>query len=155
MHTIRFLFLIGILACYAACSQQEAIDGSAPSPPKSTKEALRSFQIESGFEIQLVASEPLVQDPIFITFDEDGRLWVIEMRSFMPDIDGEGESLPLGRINVLEDSNRDGQMDKSTIYLDSLIMPRALGLIKGGALVAENNALWITYDDDGDRKSVV
>jgi len=150
MPTIRFLFLICILSCLSACSKQESMDGTAPSPPKSPKEALKSFQIESGFEVQLVASEPMVQDPIFITFDEDGRLWVVEMRSFMPDIDGEGESLPLGRINVLEDSNGDGQMDKSTIYLDSLIMPRALGLIKGGALVAENNALWITYDDDGD-----
>lgn len=150
MKTHRFLFpfLFAVLA--SACSAEKPIDGHAASPPKSPKEALKSFQIENGFEIQLVASEPLVQDPIFITFDEDGRLWVIEMRSFMPDIDGEGESLPLGRINVLEDTNGDGQMDKSTIYLDSLIMPRALGLIKGGALVAENNALWITYDDDGD-----
>lgn len=150
MPTIRFLFLFCILSCLSACSKQEPIDGTAPSPPKSPREALKSFQIESGFEIQLVASEPMVQDPIFITFDEDGRIWVVEMRSFMPDIDGEGESLPMGRINVLEDSNGDGQMDKSTIYLDSLLMPRALGLIKGGALVAENNALWITYDDDGD-----
>lgn len=150
MHTVRFLFLFCLLYCFSACSKHESIDGNAPSPPKSPKEAIKSFQIESGFEVQLVASEPLVQDPIFITFDEDGRLWIIEMRSFMPDIDGEGESLPLGRINVLEDSNGDGQINKSTIYLDSLIMPRALGLIKGGALVAENNALWITFDDDGD-----
>lgn len=153
MPTIRFLFTVSLLSCIFACSKHEPINGEAPSPPKSPKEALKSFQIEPGFEIQLVASEPLVQDPIFITFDEDGRLWVVEMRSFMPDIDGEGESLPLGRINVLEDSNGDGQMDKSTIYLDSLIMPRALGLIKGGALVAENNALWITFDDNGDLKA--
>lgn len=150
MITIRFLFLFCILSCFSACSKQEPIDGTAPSPPKSPKEALKSFQIESGFEIQLVASEPMVQDPIFLTFDEDGRLWIVEMRSFMPDIDGNGESLPLGRINILEDSNGDGKMDKSTIYLDSLIMPRALGLIRGGALVAENNALWLTFDDDGD-----
>jgi glucose/arabinose dehydrogenase/cytochrome c553 len=150
MKTPRFLFSIMLFFLVMACAEQEAIDGNAPSPPKSPKESLKTFQIEKGFEVQLVVAEPLVQDPIFITFDEDGRLWVVEMRSFMPDIDGEGESLPMGRISVLEDINGDGMMDKSTIYLDSLIMPRALGLIKGGALVAENNALWITYDLDGD-----
>jgi len=150
MKIPRFLYFIILSALVFACAEKEVIDGNAPSPPKSPKESLKTFQIEKGFEVQLVAAEPLVQDPIFITFDEDGRLWVIEMRSFMPDIDGEGESLPLGRISILEDSNGDGMMDKSTIYLDSLIMPRALGLIKGGALVSENNALWITYDLDGD-----
>ncbi len=150
MKTIRFLFPLLVAVLAITCTAEKPIDGHASASPQSPKQALKSFQIESGFEIQLVASEPLVQDPIFITFDEDGRLWTIEMRSFMPDIDGEGESLPLGRINILEDTNGDGQMDKSTIYLDSLIMPRALGLINGGALVAENNALWLTYDDDGD-----
>ncbi len=150
MNLPRSLFPFLALVWLFACTAESPIDGNTPSPPKSPQEALKTFQIEQGFEIQLVVSEPLVQDPIFITFDEDGRLWVIEMRSFMPDIDGEGEKLPLGRINVLEDTNGNGQMDKSTIYLDSLIMPRALGLIKGGALVAENNALWITYDDNGD-----
>jgi mono/diheme cytochrome c family protein/glucose/arabinose dehydrogenase len=153
MHLIRFLLPVPILLLLFSCSENQIIDGSAPSPPKSPQESLKTFQIEKGLEVQLVAAEPLVQDPIFITFDEDGRLWVVEMRSFMPDIDGEGESLPLGRINILEDTNGDGKMDKSTIYLDSLIMPRALGLIKGGALVAENNALWITYDDDGDLRA--
>jgi glucose/arabinose dehydrogenase/cytochrome c553 len=150
MKIPRFLYFFLLSALVFACAEEEVIDGNAPSPPKNPKESLKTFQIEKGFEIQLVAAEPLVQDPIFITFDEDGRLWVVEMRSFMPDIDGKGESLPLGRISVLEDSNGDGMMDKSTIYLDSLIMPRALGLIKGGALVAENNALWITYDLNGD-----
>jgi glucose/arabinose dehydrogenase len=150
MKIPRFLYSLILSALVFACAEEEEIDGNVPSPPKSPKESLKTFQIEKGFEIQLVAAEPLVQDPIFITFDEDGRLWVVEMRSFMPDIDGKGETLPLGRISVLEDSNGDGLMDKNTIYLDSLVMPRALGLIKGGALVSENNALWITYDLNGD-----
>ncbi|MFD2200093.1 DUF7133 domain-containing protein [Shivajiella indica] len=150
MKIPRLLLLLMLSALIFSCAKEKSIDGNAPSPPKSPKESLKTFQIEKGFEVQLVATEPLVQDPIFIAFDEDGRLWVVEMRSFMPDIEGEGESQPLGRISILEDSNGDGMMDKSTIYLDSLIMPRALGLIKGGALVAENNALWITYDLNGD-----
>lgn len=124
-----------------------------PSPPKAPQEELKTFQLEPGLEIQLVASEPLVQDPVFIQFDEFSRLWVVEMRGFMPDIDGLGESEPVGRINILEDTDGDGIMDISTIYLDSLIMPRALAVVGDGALVVENMALWWTKDLDGDGKA--
>ncbi|ADB39975.1 DUF7133 domain-containing protein [Spirosoma linguale] len=124
-----------------------------PSPAHTPAEEQATFQLEPGLKIQLVASEPMVQDPVVITFDEDGRLWVVEMRGFMPNINGEGEDKPVGRISVLEDTNDDGQMDASTVYLDSLVMPRALALVKGGALVAENGALWLTKDTNGDLKA--
>ncbi len=150
MLPARLLFCFCAIVFLAQCSDPEKVYQETTSPPKSPQEALKTFQLDPGFEIQLVASEPMVQDPVFITFDEDGRLWVLEMRGFMPDIDGEGENLPTGRISVLEDLDGDGLMDKSTIYLDSLVLPRALGLFGGGALVAENNALWLTRDLDGD-----
>lgn len=149
MSIFRLYGILGIICLGFACAPNES-DWEDNPKPKSPSEELKTFQVEDGFEVQLVAYEPMVQDPIFMTFDENNRLWVIEMRSFMPDIDGIGESLPLGRISVLEDTNGDGTMDKSTVYLDSLYMPRALGLFGGGALVAENNALWMTEDLDGD-----
>ncbi|MDB5241405.1 MAG: dehydrogenase, partial [Spirosoma sp.] len=124
-----------------------------PSPAKTPAQEQATFQVEPGLTVQLVAAEPLVQDPVVITFDEDGRLWVVEMRGFMPTIDGKGEEKPVGRVSVLEDRNGDGLMDASTVYLDSLIMPRALALVPGGALVAENGALWLTKDKNGDLKA--
>ncbi len=124
-----------------------------PSPARTPSEEQASFQLEPGLKIQLVAAEPMVQDPVVITFDEDGRLWVVEMRGFMPTINGEGEDKPVGRISVLEDTNGDGQMDVSKVYLDSLVMPRAMALVPGGALVAENGALWLTKDTNGDLKA--
>ncbi|MCC5938600.1 MAG: c-type cytochrome [Lunatimonas sp.] len=126
-----------------------------PSPALTPSDQLKTFHLHDGLEIQLVASEPLVQDPVHIQFDVDGRLWVVEMRGFMPDIDGIGEQEPVGRINILEDLDGDGTMDTSTIYLDSLIMPRALALVKNGALVVENGTLWWTEDLDGDWKADV
>jgi len=120
------------------------------SPPESPSEELATFQLEPGLTIQLVAAEPMVQDPVVITFGEDGRLWVVEMRGFMPDINGAGEEKRVGRVSVLEDTDDDGAMDRSTIYIDSLIMPRAIAIVPGGALIAENEALWLTQDTDGD-----
>lgn len=147
--------LMGLFLMYFLISTKESNFSSFldPSPAKSPAEELTTFQIEPGFKVQLVAAEPMVQEPVALSFDPDGRLWVVEMRGFMPDIDGKGEALPSGRISILEDTNGDGTMDKSIIYLDSLLMPRSLGLIKGGALVAHSKALWLTQDLDGDLQA--
>ncbi len=124
------------------------------SPALSPEEALDSFVLaDSEIKIELVASEPLVQDPVAITFDEGGRLWVVEMLGFMQDIDGTGENEKIGRISVLFDDDQDGRMDRSTIFLDSLVLPRAIAVVDGGALVAENIPLWYAEDTDGDFKA--
>lgn len=125
-----------------------------PSPPLSPEKALNSFVLaDDSLQIQLVAAEPLVQDPVAISFDEGGRLWVVEMLGFMSDIDGTGEKDRVGRISVLFDDDQDGQMDRGQIFLDSLVLPRALAVIQGGALVAENIPLWHIQDTDGDFKA--
>ncbi|MEX0288130.1 MAG: c-type cytochrome [Flavobacteriaceae bacterium] len=125
-----------------------------PSPPLSPTQALESFVLaEDNVEIQLVASEPMIQDPVAISFDEAGRLWVVEMLGFMTDIDGSGEQDPVGRVSVLFDDDQDGAMDRSTVFLDSLILPRALAVVEGGVLVSENIPLWFAKDTDGDFKA--
>lgn len=143
---------VGMLLCLS-CKEPGPLPESPDSPARTAQEEMKTFQIEPGFEVQLVASEPLVESPVIIQFDEDGRLWVVEMRGYMNDIEGSEEKQPVGSIAILEDTDGDGQMDKRTVYLDSLLMPRALGLFKNGALVAENNNLWITQDLDGDWKA--
>jgi mono/diheme cytochrome c family protein/glucose/arabinose dehydrogenase len=145
---------IMILALLFWCTGRwNRIAEQGPSPPLPPSEAMEEFQLHEDLEIQLVASEPLVQDPVVISFDQDGRLWVVEMRGFMPDIEGEGEKEPVGRISILQDTNGDGKMDDQIIYLDSLIMPRALAIVGNGALVVENMALWWTEDLDGDLRA--
>ena len=130
-----------------------------PSPALSPGKELATFRLAQGFRAELVASDPMIQDPVVIKFDQDGRLWVVEMRGFMPDIDGSDENAPVGRVSILSDTDNDGHMDTSTIFADSLVLPRGLAIVKGGALVAEDGTLWFMEDLNGDliadRKSMV
>src|SRR2546421_35927 len=93
---------------------------------KSPQEELNTFKVEEGFEVQLVASEPMVEDPIALSFDGQGRMWVVELRGYMHDIEGAGEDQPVGRIKLLTDTDGDGKFDKATIFLDKLLMPRGV-----------------------------
>lgn len=124
-----------------------------PAPPLSVEEALKSFRMQPGFQVEVVASEPLIEAPVEIEFDPDGRLYVLEMRDFMPNVDGRGEDRRTGRVSVLEDTNGDGRMDKSTVFVDGLLMPRAIAVTRGGLLVAEPPHLWFFKDTNGDRKA--
>lgn len=119
------------------------------SPILGAEESLEHFQLEDGFAIELVASEPLVTAPVAMTFDETGRMWVVEMPSYMPDTVGTGEDTPTGRIAVLEDTDGDGKMDRRSIFMDSLVLPRAVCLVEDGILVAEPPYLWFVKNNNG------
>ncbi|MFT4546118.1 MAG: glucose/arabinose dehydrogenase/mono/diheme cytochrome c family protein [Verrucomicrobiales bacterium] len=160
---IRFFLLCSsiLLASSAIAQRGDRKDNNQPDPPASLKippapvlspeEALESFTLVDGFEIQIVAAEPLIHDPVAIRIDENGRIWVVEMQSFMPDVDGKGEDAPSSRIVILEDSNGDGRMDKSKVFLDQLVLPRALQFVRGGVLYADQKQLYFVPLHDGDR----
>lgn len=120
------------------------------SPARTPEEALASFELVDGFKIELAASEPLIEDPVIIDFDIQGRMWVVEMRGFMMDINATGQFDKVGRVSVLEDTNGDGVMDKSTRFLKELVLPRALRCFQDGILVAEHEALWYVTDTNND-----
>ncbi len=126
-----------------------------PAPVVPPAEALKTFKLAPGFRIELVASEPLVHDPVQIAFDPDGRLWVLEMSGFMPNADGKGESEKVGKVVMLEDVDGDGTMDRRTVFLDGLVMPRAFALVADGVLVAEPPKLWFYKNDGGKAGSRV
>lgn len=153
MYRSALWICVASLLLVCSCQNPGPLPETPDSPARTPEEEAFTFQIEDGFEVQLVASEPLVEAPVHIQFDEDGRLWVLEMRGYMNDMEGSEENLPVGSVAILEDTDGDGEMDRRTVYLDSLFMPRSLGLYKNGALVAENHALWWTEDTDGDWKA--
>jgi putative membrane-bound dehydrogenase-like protein len=145
-----------------------AIGGSAvvaadPLPrfsPLEPAEALKSFIVRDGFEMQLLASEPLVTDPVAMEYDESGRAYVAEMRDYpytdkasdKPFVERTKDE-PLGRIRLLEDTDGDGRFDKSTVFAEGLSWPTGLALWKGGVYVVATPDLWYLKDTDGDGKA--
>ncbi|HEX8357831.1 MAG TPA: dehydrogenase, partial [Segetibacter sp.] len=91
-----------------------AIKTDLKSPVLSATEAINKMHLEDGFEVKLVAAEPLVTAPVALNFDDKGRIWVVEMEDYMPDTLGTGEEEPLGKVVILSDRNGDGIMDERT-----------------------------------------
>jgi putative membrane-bound dehydrogenase-like protein len=120
----------------------ETLDNK-PAPVLSPEEALSAFAIAPGFEIELVAAEPLVEDPVAMAWDEYGRLYVVELRGYMPDAYGTGSEEPVGQVVRLEDLGGDGRMDTSTVFLGGLINPRAVAVVNEGILIGEPPNLWL------------
>lgn len=114
-----------------------------PAPELSPQEALTAFSIAPGFEIELVAAEPLVEDPVAIAWDEYGRLYVVELRGYMPDAYGTGSEEPVGQVVRLEDTDGDGRMDTSEVFLGGLVNPRAVAVVNEGVLIGEPPNLWL------------
>ena len=114
---------------------------------------MQTFFLPPGYHVELVASEPMVEDPVLIDWDPNGRMWVIEMLGYMQDLPATNERAPIGRISVLQDTNNDGKFDKKTIFLDGLVLPRALKVLDRGVLIGEPPHLWLAHDTNGDLKA--
>lgn len=157
----KVFYSIVMIACCCACGSGNgsgtAVKDSlairqefAESPVLSAEASLQHMQVEEGFTVELVAAEPMVVAPVAMAFDELSRIWVVEMTGYMPDTVGTGENMATGKIVILEDTNHDGRSDLRKVFLDSLVLPRAIHLIENGILIAEPPRLWFV-ERNGDR----
>ena len=124
---------------------------------KEPKISLEKYKIEDGFELSVIASESFFKAPVAMDFDNKGRMWVVEMIGYMPNIEGVGEDEPNGRISILEDLDKDGVIDHSKTFLDKLILPRALAQVYGGLLYSDGPKLWFVEikNDKPGKKTLV
>jgi len=114
--------------------------------------ALKSFKLQPGFRIELVAAEPLVRDPVAISFDESGRMYVVEYPEFNK-YSFKNEFKGSGAVKLLEDTNRDGRFDKSTLFLDKVDFPTAVICYDGGVFVGAAPDLLFCKDTNGDGRA--
>jgi putative membrane-bound dehydrogenase-like protein len=122
-------------------------------PPRSPAESLASMVVRPGFTIELVAAEPLVLDPVAIAWGADGKLWVVEMADYPLGIDGRGRHG--GEVRFLEDTDGDGQYDRSTVFLDGLGYPTGVMPWGNGVLVTCAPEIFYAEDSDGDGRADV
>lgn len=148
----------GLLAIVAG--QGTAEDKPLPRvPPTEPAKAVATLRLQNGFRAELIAAEPLIADPVAITYDENGRAYVVEMIDYPyadPTHDRPWEeqtSPPLGQIRRLEDVDGDGRFDKSTVFADSLSWPSGIAVWKGGVYVAATPDVWYFKDTDGDGRA--
>jgi hypothetical protein len=126
---------------------------SNESPVRSPEEELKTFFLPPGYRAELVASEPMLDHPVALDWDADGRMWVIEMLGYMEDMAATTEWQPTSRISVLQDVDADGRMDRKTVFADGLVLPRSIKVLADSVLVAEPAKVWRLRDTNGDLKA--
>ncbi|MEX2114687.1 MAG: PVC-type heme-binding CxxCH protein [Pirellulales bacterium] len=109
------------------------------------------LHVEPGLAVELVACEPEVIDPIAIRFDEDGRLWVVEMRDY-PHGPPEGQP-SLSRIRVLTDLDNDGRYETAHVFADEMLFATGIQPWRGGAFVTLAETVLYLKDTDGDGRA--
>lgn len=126
----------------------ELLSGFQP-PALSPSESLATIQVPTNFVVELVAAEPLVQDPVFVEWGEDGRMWVVEMRDYPLPVDGK----PMGVVKFLEDADGDGRYEKATVFAEGLSFPNGLIPWKKGLIISASPDILYAEDTDGDGRA--
>lgn len=141
------------VAWFGFASTCTAADGPNATPAMSPQESLQQIVVDPGLKVELVAHEPNVLDPVAIRFDEDGRMWVVEMRDYPT---GPTKEFPAkSRISILRDQDGDGFFETATVFADNLSFATGLQPWKGGVFVTLAGKVVYMKDADGDDKADV
>ena len=120
-----------------------------PGEPLSPRDAARKMTVPPGFSVEIVASEPDLVNPVAMTFDERGRVWVTESLEYPRKPAGPGRD----RVKILEDTDGDGKADKFTVFAEGFNIPSGIAVGHGGVWVANSPDILFLRDTDGDGKA--
>ena len=151
----RFVVLLSLIlstkVTFAAGKQLTGPYTPAASPALSPAEAQKRFVVPEGFEVRLFAAEPDVVNPVAMTWDERGRLWVVELYEYP--LGAPPGAKPRDRIKILEDTDNDGRADKVTVFADGLNLATGIALGNGGVYVGQAPDLLFLRDTNHDDKA--
>lgn len=125
--------------------------GTSPALPSA--EERTKFEVAEGFEVKLFASEedfPELRNPVDMSFDAEGRLWIATMPSYPHALPG---VKPNDQILIFEDTDQDGKADKRTVFAEGLYLPLGFEFWQDGLLVSQEPNLVYLEDTDGDGKA--
>lgn len=122
--------------------------------PLTPEESMRLIQVPVGFELKLFAAEPDIHKPIYMNWDERGRLWIAETVDY-PNMVRENKKEGRDRIMILEDTDGDGKADKFTVFADQLNIPTSFAFANGGIIISQAPDFLFLKDTDGDDKADV
>lgn len=159
LQRITFFACLLLVSCHQEITYKDEMyekppmNMDPPAPSLSAAESMKTMYLPKGFKLELVASEPLVEEPVAIAFDGNGKMYVAEMLTYMQDIDGTNENEPWSRVSILEDLDGDGKMDKRTTFVDSLVLPRNLLPLNDQVLISETYSrnIYSYRDTNGDN----
>src|SRR5690554_6594875 len=147
MHKLFSYSTVGIIFLYCVILSSACNTDKSHFP--NAEEVLSTFEIAEGFQIELIASEPLISDPVAMEIDEYGRMYVVEMHGYPLDKSGSGN------VKLLKDTDGDGIMDESVVFADNLTFPTGIMRWKNGVLVTDPPNLLYFEDTDGDGRADV
>ncbi|NOX98821.1 MAG: hypothetical protein GXP30_03665, partial [Verrucomicrobia bacterium] len=133
-------------------TEKQDFSPQPPTPYLSPSESMKLFELPKGYSLELVLSDPQIEEPVVCVFDGNGRMFVAEMRTYMQDIDGSTKFEKTSRVSMHIDTNGDGKMDKHSVFIDNLLLPRILLPLDDRLIVGETNTLdlYSYRDTNGD-----
>lgn len=150
MKLSLFPVLVSGLLLPASLNAEEV---SSKAPPLSPEESLKTMEIQRGYRMIPVLTEPQIHEPAAIAWDGNGRMYVIELRTYMQEIDGKDQLAPTSRVSRHEDTDGDGIYDKHSVFADNLTLPRMVLPLLDRVIIRETNTLdlksYQDTDDDG------
>jgi putative heme-binding domain-containing protein len=149
---IRHAFaILALLVPLSAMGQSESPQGiphrqdRPPNEPYEPAAAVKRMTVPPGFSVDLIASEPDIVNPIAMTFDDRGRIWITESVEYPRKSAGPGRD----RVKVLEDTKGNGKFDKITTFAEGLNIPTGIAVGHGGVWVMNAPDLLFLREKDG------
>lgn len=159
MKMLRSIALTGSIITCPLNAQSNLADAFDPQLHEKVKmlspqESIATIQLPPGYSLEPVLTEPIITEPTVCVFDGNGRMYVVQMNTYMQDADATDEKSPTSRISLHEDTNGDGKYDKHSIFIDNLLLPRMVLPLEDGIVVGITDTHDLTLYKDTDNDGV-